>query len=37
MKQKVKHLVKFHKAMEEKLNTASYSEQMQILTLVPDK
>ena len=26
-----------HEAMQEKLKTASYSEQIQILTLVPDK
>ena len=29
--------VRLHKIMQEKLKTASYSEQMQILTLVPDK
>ena len=34
---KVNNLVRLHKAMEEKLKTASYSEQVQILTLVPDK
>ena len=30
-------LVRLHKAMQEKLKLASYSEQIQILTLVPDK
>ena len=29
--------VRLHEAMKEKLKTASYSEQIQILTLVPDK
>ena len=37
MKEKVNDLVRLHKAMQEKLKTASYSKQMQILTLVPDK
>ena len=37
MKEKVDDLVRLHKAMQEKLKTASYSEQIQILTLVPDK
>ena len=37
MKEKVNDLVRLHKAMQEKLKTASYSEQMQTLTLVPDK
>ena len=37
MKKKVNDLVRLHKAMQEKLKTASYSEQIQILTLVPDK
>ena len=37
MKEKVNDLVRLHKAMQEKLKTASYSEQMQILTLVTDK
>ena len=37
MKQKVNNLVRLHKAMQEKLKTASYSEQIEILTLVPDK
>ena len=30
-------LVSLHDAMQEKLKTASYSEQIQIFTLVPDK
>ena len=37
MKEKVNDLVRLHKVMQEKLKTASYSEQIQILTLVPDK
>ena len=37
MKEKVNNLVRLHEAMKEKLKTASYSEQIQILTLVPDK
>ena len=37
MKEKVNDLFRLHKAMQEKLKTASYSEQIQILTLVPDK
>ena len=37
MKEKVNDLVRLHKAMQEKLKTATYSEQIQILTLVPDK
>ena len=36
-KEKVNDLVRLHKVMQEKLKTASYSEQIQILTLVPDK
>ena len=36
MKEKVIDLVRLHKAMQEKLKTTSYSEQIQILTLVPD-
>ena len=36
-KEKVNDFVMLHEAMQEKLKTASYSEQMQILTLVPDK
>ena len=34
MKEKVNELVKLHKVMQEKLKTASYSEQIQILTFV---
>ena len=37
MKEKVNDLVWLHKAMQEELKTAPYSEQIQILTLVPDK
>ena len=37
MKEKLNELVTLHEAMQEKLKTASYSEQIQILTLVPDK
>ena len=37
MKEKVIDLVRLHKAMQEKLKTASYSQQIQILTLVADK
>ena len=37
MKEKVNDLVRLHKAMQEKLKTTSSSEQIQILTLVPDK
>ena len=37
MKEKVSDLVRMHEAMQEKLKTGSYSEQIQILTLVPDK
>ena len=36
MKEK-KMLVRFHEEMLEKLKTASYSVQIQVLTLVPDK
>ena len=36
MKEKVNDLVRLHKAMQEKLKTASYSKQIQILTLVPE-
>ena len=35
MKEKVNDLVRLHKEMQEKL--ASFSEQIQILTLLPDK
>ena len=37
MKEKVDDLVRLHKAMQQKLKTESFSEQIQILTLVPDK
>ena len=37
MKEKVNDLFRLHEAMQEELKTASYSEQIQILTLVPDK
>ena len=37
MKEKVNDLVRLHEAMREKLKTSSYSEQIQILTLAPDK
>ena len=37
MKEKVNELVRLHKAMQEKLKTVSYSEQIQILTFIPDK
>ena len=36
MKEKVNDLVRLHQTLQEKLKTASYSEQIQILTLVPD-
>ena len=35
MKEKVNDSVRLHKAMQEKLKTATYSEQIQIRTLVP--
>ena len=37
MKEKVNGLVRLRKVMQEKLKAAAYSEQIQILTLVPDK
>ena len=37
MKEKVNDLVWLHEVMQEELKTASYSEQIQILTLVSDK
>ena len=37
MKEKLNDLVRLHEAMQEKLKTASYSEQIQVLTLVPDR
>ena len=33
---KLNDLVRLHEAMQEKLKTASYSEQIQVLTLVPE-
>ena len=35
-KEKVSDLVRLHEAMQEKLKTASYSEQIHILILVPE-
>ena len=37
MQEKVNVLVRLHEAIQEKLKTASYSEPIQILTLIPDK
>ena len=37
MKEKVNDLVRLHKGMQEKLKASLYAEQIQILTLVPDK
>ena len=37
MKERVNELVRLHWAMEETLKTVSFSEKIQILTLVPDK
>ena len=37
LKEKVNDLVRLHEAMQEKLKKTSYSEQIQILTLVPDE
>ena len=37
IKEKVNSLVRLHKAMQEKLKTASCSEQIEIPTLVPGK
>ena len=37
MKQKMNDLVRLYEAMQEKLKTVSYSEQIQILTFIPDK
>ena len=37
MKEKVSELVRLHRAMQEKLKTASYSQEIQILALLPDK
>ena len=37
MKGKMNDFVRLHEAMQEKLKRASYSEPIQMLTLVPDK
>ena len=37
MREKANELARFNEATQEKLKTVSYSEQIQILTLVPDK
>ena len=37
MKEKENDLVMLHEAMQEKLKTTSYSEQIQVLTTVPGK
>ena len=37
MKEKVNEMVRLHWTMQEKLKVASYSEQIQLLTFVPDK
>ena len=37
MKKKINDLVRLHQAMQEKLKTESYSEQIQILTQVPGR
>ena len=37
MKEKANELLWLHEAMQEKLKTALYSEQIQILALIPDK
>ena len=37
MKEKVNDLVRLHEATQEKLKTVSYSEQIQILILLPDE
>ena len=37
MKRKANDLVRLLEAMQEKVKTTSYSEQLQILTLVPDR
>ena len=37
MKEKVNDFVRLHEAIQSKLKAASYSEKIQILTLVPDK
>ena len=37
MKEKVNELVRLRKTMQENLKTESYSQQIEIITLVPDK
>ena len=37
MKERVNDLVRFHEAMQQELKAASYSEQIQIFTLIRDK
>ena len=37
MKEKANDLVRLHEVMQEKLKKTSYLEQIQILSLVPDK
>ena len=37
MTEKVNNLLRLHEAMQEELKAASYSEQIKVLTLVPDK
>ena len=37
MKENVNDLIRLHEAMQEKLKTTSYLEQIQILTLIPDR
>ena len=37
MKENVNDLIRLHEAMQEKLKTTSYLEQIQLLTLIPDK
>ena len=37
MKEKVNDLIRLYESMQEKLKTTSYSEQIQILTFIPDK
>ena len=37
MQETVNNLAGLHEALQEKLKTTSYSERIQILTLVPDK
>ena len=37
VKEKVNDLIRLHDSMQEKLKTTSYSEQIKILTSIPDK